>query len=304
VRPVRDNGVATKRNSTPVGGLTATKLVFDVGLNFGQDTTFYLAQGYRVLAIEADPVLAGQARNKFDQEIQAGRLEILNVGIADKEGLADFWICEEKPEFNSFHRAIASRNGYSHRSIQVPVMRFSTIIERYGTPYFLKVDIEGNDMLCLNDLSPSSLPRYLSVESECPLDEKSASEEDGLRVLQKLHSLGYRKFKLIDQFTFCSLSLPPSFHHRADALAKRALNRLPVPGLGIISRFVIMKHRLEKRFRREFVVGSSGVWGEDTPGQWIGYDEAARAYRFYRERHFQAADAKFHSFWCDWHAKL
>jgi FkbM family methyltransferase len=283
------------------------KLIFDVGLNVGQDTAFYLSQGYGVLAVEADPVLAEAARKTFGRQIQEGRLEILNIGIADRDGVADFWICDEKPEFNSFHRAIAARDSYSHRCIQIPIVRFAKLIERYGVPYFLKIDIEGNDMLCLDGLSSSSLPKYLSVESECPVDEESASVEEGLLVLQKLHSLGYRKFKLVDQYTFCSLTLPESLHHRADFLGRRMLKRLSLMHLrdfGLISRSLLVRRRQERQFRREFPMGSSGVWGEDTPGTWIGYGEAAQAYKYYREKHFLAADAKFHSFWCDWHAKL
>ena len=295
--------------STPVrADISAVpNLIFDVGLNVGQDTEFYLSQGYRVLAVEADPVLAEAARKKFDRQIQEVSLEILNVGIADRDGFADFWICEEKPEFNSFHRTIAARDSYSHRCIQIPVLRFEKIIEQYGIPYFLKIDIEGNDMLCLDGLSSSTAPKYLSIESECPLDEESASVEDGLRVLRRLDGLGYRKFKLIDQHTFCSLSLPAFPHYRADTLGRKILNQLStmhLRDLGLVSRTFVVRRKLERRFRREFPMGSSGVWGEDTPGAWISYPEAEQAYRYYREKHFLTPNAKFHSFWCDWHAKL
>jgi FkbM family methyltransferase len=283
-----------------------SNLIFDVGLNIGQDTGFYLSQGYRVLAIEADPTLAEAAQNKFDREIQEGRLEILNVGIAEKDGLADFWICDGKPQFNSFHRQIAARDSYAHHCIHVPVMRFERVIERYGAPYFLKVDIEGNDMLCLDGLTPSTLPAYLSIESECPLDGNTASVEDGLRTLRKLESLGYRQFKLIDQYTFCALQLPAAFHYRLDSLGTTVFERSPFKhtrGRGLISRFMIMRSRLEKKFRWDFVSGSSGVWGEDTPGNWMTIKEAERVYRHYREKHFRTSNNQFHSFWCDWHAK-
>jgi FkbM family methyltransferase len=292
---------------SPVRTADVENLIFDVGLNIGQDTAFYLAQGYRVIAVEADPVLAEAAHKRFERQIEEGRLEIVNVGVAERDGFADFWICEEKPEFNSFHRAIAARDSYAHKCIQIPVMRFSKIVERYGVPYFLKIDIEGNDMLCLDGLSSSSLPKYLSLESECPMDEQSASVEDGLRVLQKLNNLGYRKFKLIDQHTFCSLTLPASLHQQADALGRKMLKGLSTRHLrdfGLISRSLLLRRRLEMRFRREFPMGSSGVWGEDTPGTWISYAEAERAYKYYRERHFQDSEATFHSFWCDWHARL
>ena len=279
-------------------------LIFDVGLNIGQDTGFFLSQGYQVLAIEADPTLAEAARKKFHREIREGRLEVLNVGIAEKDGFAEFWICEEKPEFNSFHRQIAARDSFSHHSIQIPVLRFSSVIGRYGIPHYLKIDIEGNDMFCLDGLSPSALPKYVSVESECPLEGGNA--EDGLSTLRKLESLGYNRFKLIDQFTFCSLSLPPSPYYWVDTVARRIFNQSPlkkVRGLGLISRHLIMRSRLQRRFRWSFPMGSSGVWGEDTPGHWISYGEAEQAYRHYREAHFRASNRKFHSFWCDWHAK-
>jgi FkbM family methyltransferase len=294
--------------TVPVGpGNTQPQLIFDVGLNIGQDTGFYLSQGYRVLAVEADPTLAQAARQKFAGYIRSGHLEVLNVGVAEVEGAAEFWICEAKPEFNSFHREIAARDSYPHHSIQVPTMRFSSIIERYGTPHFLKIDIEGNDMLCLDGLSSHSLPDYLSIESECPLDGETASLEDGLRVLRKLALLGYRQFKLIDQFTFCALSEPPEPHYRLDAIAQKTFGRPPIDrlrGLGLIGRHLLMRRKLERRFHHTFPMGSSGVWGEATPGKWIGLSEAEESYRSYRSKHFEYGKAKFHSFWCDWHAKL
>src|SRR5690606_3528213 len=97
-------------------------LIFDVGLNTGQDTPFYLAQGYRVVAIEADPALAAAACRRFEREIGDGRLEVVNVGISDRDGFADFWICDSKPEFNSFCRTIAARDALPHHAIRVPVV--------------------------------------------------------------------------------------------------------------------------------------------------------------------------------------
>jgi FkbM family methyltransferase len=170
-------------------------LIFDVGLNVGQDTAFYLSRGYRVVAIEADPILAEAARKRFCHDIEAGNLEIVNAGIAAHEGITEFWICDGKSEFNSFHKDIAARDGYPHHRIEVPTVRFASVLERFGTPYFLKIDIEGNDVLCLGDLSPSSLPRFISVESECTTGDGATSVEDGLLVLRTLRDLGYRRFQ-------------------------------------------------------------------------------------------------------------
>jgi hypothetical protein len=67
---------------------------------------------------------------------------------------------------------------------------------------------------------------------------------------------------------------------------------------------MMVKPRLERKFRREFPLGSSGVAAEDTPGRWLGYPPAAHAYRHYRAQHFKDPSARPYSFWCDWHAAL
>jgi len=282
------------------------RLVFDVGFNIGQDTAFYLSQGHRVVAVEADPVLAAAGHERFQREIASGQLEIVNVGIAECEGFADFWICEGKPEFNSFFKEIAARDGRSHHKISVPTTRFANILERFGTPYFLKVDIEGHDMLCLEALDSRYLPQYLSVESECARDGSTPSVEDGLRMLWCLRDLGYAKFKLIDQLTFASLSVPRSINHILHGFCDHYLLESylrHMVGSYRLSQLLMPKLRLERAFKREFPLGCSGVWGEDTPGRWLSWQQAERAYRYYRDLHFQNSDALHYSFWCDWHAR-
>src|SRR5207249_696739 len=118
--------------------------------------------------------------------------------------------------------------------------------------------------------------------------------------------LGYRKFKLIDQLTFTSLAMP-SLNDVLDSFARKFLRERPlsaVPGTYRLSQYLMAKPRLERRFGREFPLGSSGAIGNDTPGRWIRYGEAARAYRHYRARHFRSGAARHWSFWCDWHATV
>ena len=276
-------------------------LIFDVGMHIGQDTEFYLRQGFRVLAIEASPILAEAGRQKFASEIRSGQLDILNVGIFESDGIADFWICESVPEWNSFDRAIASREGFPHHAIQVPTMRFGSILEKYGVPHYLKVDIEGCDHLCTKDLPSFPLPPYLSIESECIGDSDSKSAEEGLEALRQLRDLGYHNFKLIHQETLVSLSIPRNVGHRLDDWGHR-LHK--IRGIGRFSRHLLQRERLSQELNWQFPVASSGPWGEDTPGKWLTYDQAERAYNHYRDLHFSCPDVRAYTFWCDWHAKV
>jgi FkbM family methyltransferase len=283
------------------------RLIFDIGFNVGQDTAFYLSQGHRVVAVEADPTLVEAGQQRFKREIEAGRLEIVNAGIAATEGHAEFWICEGNSEFNSFYREIAARQGHRHHPIRVPTTRFSRLLERYGTPHFLKIDIEGSDQHCLADLDASNLPSYVSIECECPKNDQRQDVEDALATLRQLHRLSYRRFKLINQFKFNSVSLPPEPNQVLQSIAEKCLlvpSLRDVPGVYRLSQLLMAKPRLERKFKREFPVGCSGAWGEDTAGRWLTVEDAERVYRHYRDVHFRDAELPNYSFWYDWHAAI
>jgi FkbM family methyltransferase len=161
-------------------------LVFDVGMNVGMDTAYYLSKGCRVIAVEANPVLCEEARHRFAHALRSGQLVIENVGVADDAGTATFYVNERNSEFSAFDLPVASRGGAYH-AIQVPTVRFRDLLAKHGVPHYLKIDIEGYDGRCLEALEPGRLPKYVSIEAH------------ELHYLLKLWCLGYRKFKVIDQ---------------------------------------------------------------------------------------------------------
>ena len=92
-----------------------TDLVYDVGMNNGDDTAHYLHKGYRVVAIEADPTLIDAARERFADAIRSGRLQLVNAGVGPRDEVADFWICDEKREWNSPYQVGRQLSGLLHR---------------------------------------------------------------------------------------------------------------------------------------------------------------------------------------------
>jgi FkbM family methyltransferase len=113
-------------------------LVYDVGMNNGDDSAYYLSLGFRTVAIEANPELVKYAKARFAHEIASERLIILNIGIADREGELPFWICETNSRWSSFDRAYASGGNSPNHQIQVPCTRFEMIVAQYGVPYFAR----------------------------------------------------------------------------------------------------------------------------------------------------------------------
>lgn len=240
------------------------QLVYDVGMHNGADTAYYLHKGYRVVGIEANPLLAEQARERFAAELTAGRLSLLNVGVAERNEEAEFWICDDVSIWSSFDRSIASRNGSRHHAIRIECRRFAEILEEFGTPYYCKIDIEGNDHLCLEGFKGRDTPTFISIEM---------SHAMGDRDIDTLGQLGYRRFKIIDQRSF---SVP-------SRLVEGIRHLLPGRERW---RFERLNQRLRGRPRDgtwPFPSGSSGPFGGDTPGRWIDRSRALSTWRYLRD---------------------
>ena len=271
----------------------------------GADTAFYLHQGHAVVAIEADPTLAGAAAIRFSHAIRSGQLQVLNVGIAERKGTAAFWISDDNTVWNSFDVRIASRNGSRHHSIAIETWRFADVLSAFGVPEYLKIDIEGADALCIRDLHPDALPRFSSVESECVGDGERLADEEATRMLSLLRDAGYRRFKLVSQDDFRTACHPDRWSGLRRLVDSAAYGKLSRFGL---KRFA-EKGSTQGRLRRlnggyRFPVGSTGPWGDGLLGQWLNYEQARETYLALRAKFFSNAEAIAYAFWYDWHATL
>lgn len=87
-------------------------LIIDVGMHIGNDTAFYLAKGFRVVAVEANPKLVDQARVRLSHEIATGRLTICNSAIVNYDGEIEFYVSDEHPDTGTISKMEAD---YSRR---------------------------------------------------------------------------------------------------------------------------------------------------------------------------------------------
>jgi len=292
--------VPTIQNSGKEDLPIRSDLIYDMGMYEGEDTEFYLASGYRVLAIEADPDLVAKARARFLKDLSSGRLSILNLGISDEPSIKKFWICEPNRNWNSFYRDFAARNGCAHHSIDVPTERFGTILREHGIPLYLKIDIEGSDGLCLSALLSAPLPKFISVE-DGGLDGNSGVP----RVLANLHSLGYRYFNFVSQGNFRPLFRLKHYKPKATERIVNSLayGRLRIPVLSKLIEPMTYESALARRNGgRHFMFGSSGPWGQGIPGGWVTFEEACKLAARIRAEYFSQPGVDPLSFWCDWHA--
>jgi FkbM family methyltransferase len=218
-------------------------LVYDVGLHKGEDSSFYLAKGYRVVAFEANPELVDLCRTRFSAEITSGQLTLVEGAIsATTEPMVRFYT-HPNTVWGTTDEKFVARNrilGLPEPK-DVPVVNFANMLRSTGIPSFLKVDIEGADKLCIEALLGFD-ERPASVSIESSKDWAGLEAEFSL-----LDRLGYDLFAVVQQ-----AGVPGS------ELVTLTLSGSPL------------------RFR--FEDNASGAFGSEI-GPWLGRAEAIERYK-------------------------
>lgn len=222
--------------------------VFDIGFYNGADSAYYIELGFKVVAVEANPVLIERAQKKFQRELEGGSLTLLSGAISDSDEQISLIVSGDDMGSSSVIPAhvqqIQPIGSYTVQSI-----RFSTLLSTYGTPYFLKVDIEGSDRHCILALTANAAPQFLSFEIGADFEELFAYVRD----------LGYDRFKIIDQGNFRSLA-------RSRLMSDRIRNR----AMCILG---FADPRMVRRKGRFFRSGSSGPVPWVSDGEWATPEE-------------------------------
>jgi FkbM family methyltransferase len=218
-------------------------LIFDVGAHRGEDSEFYLKLGYRVVGIEANPELAAELKDRHRLEIERGAYAVVDKAISETPGTISFFVNKKLSVWGTADPDWARRNkgmGADSEEIKVPSIRFSEVLEQHGCPHYLKIDVEGADMLCVRALLGTTCrPTYISVESN------KTSWRELMREFDTFEQLGYHRFKVVDQ----RLHRNGQYKSRGGAMVQHT-----------------------------FVGGTTGPFGEDLDGPWLTKQQAIRAY--------------------------
>jgi FkbM family methyltransferase len=173
-------------------------LIFDIGCHHGDDTDFYLRKGFRVVAVDADKSLCDQVSSRFPAAIAAGRLTVVYGLISESErDSAAFYIFETFRDWNTadaYFKTRGEREGHVATEVVVPIVSTEKLFEAFGIPYYMKVDIEGRDIVPLRALERvPERPAFVSIE---------VAHHDpslGFSQLLQLTRCGYTKFQFFNQ---------------------------------------------------------------------------------------------------------
>jgi FkbM family methyltransferase len=165
------------------------RVIYDFGSNNGDDIPYYLKKSDTVVAVEANPALCEKIANRFDAEIKSGRLFIENCILNTDRNTAklDFYIHKFDHVLSQFPKPDEC-NIANFQKILLPSLTPFEIINKYGPPHYIKIDVERYDHEILRHLFNNSIfPPFISAESH------------SLDVFCLLVACGkYKAFKLVE----------------------------------------------------------------------------------------------------------
>lgn len=223
-------------------------LIYDIGMHRGEDTEFYLRKGFRVVAVEADPALASAARERFGAFLGDERLVIVEGAIVEAGSGASvtFYKNDAHSPWGTVRPQWVERNlglGAGSTPIEVRAVSIVEVLRRYGIPRYMKIDIEGCDLICVEALRAfAGRPDYLSLESD------KTSLAAIRREIELLVELGYDAFQAVEQ----------------SAIAQQVPPRNAREGSYVDHRFAL---------------GSSGLFGLELEGPWMSAEDVVARYR-------------------------
>lgn len=278
------------------------RLIYDIGAHHGDDTAWYLQQGYRVIAVDANPLLTKELEQKFSHTISEGRLTILNKAITEKDNETISFFISRDDWRSSINKSIAEREADIVQTTETATISLSSLFEQYGTPYYCKIDIEGNDAVAINSLSgKTSRPLYISCEISCySIAEIQQNTNLLFETLNALQAAGYTSFQLIDQDSLLPLT-DVKHHSRLHTLYARVRTKWErITGLytsRYSNRYLVARNR---KVSPDYV---TAPFGEALNGTWTNYDTTRHYIQLHFNDYYTHTQNKQLIFWVDIHAR-
>lgn len=162
---------------------------FDVGASDGTVSNILMDLGVRVLAVEPQSHRIASLKNRNEL------MGIEQVCVSNEDGEITFHQCSNMPNISTCFSDW--KDGYfkgksKWTKIKLPSLTLDSLIQKYGKPDFIKIDIEGHEDKALAGLSDPI--KFISMEYTGGYGGQFNKS------LEELDRLGYEKFLAFESY--------------------------------------------------------------------------------------------------------
>jgi FkbM family methyltransferase len=223
------------------------KLIFDLGCHKGEDSEFYLKKGFKVVAVDPNPYCCKEVRNRLGMYIQTGQLILEEYAISNSQTpIIDFIVHRNHTDWGTTNPKWNNKYPDETEKIKVITCTLTSLMHKYGMPYYIKSDLEGCDGMVIRQLKGKKLPKYYSAEL-LTFNNYTDPNANCLDVIHALLEVGYTKFQIVDQ-------------------GKNHLTKCPNPPLE------------ENYVDYKFDGFTSGLFGKELSDKWVTIDKILPVY--------------------------
>ncbi|MCF7928417.1 MAG: FkbM family methyltransferase [Spirochaetales bacterium] len=141
------------------------RLLFDIGSHVGNRIRVFRDLGAQVVALEPQPYCRRILESRYGKD-PGVKLHFEAVG--ERKGSADLYVCDQSPTLTTLSaewiERVSNTEAFAGITWQkaderIQITTLAQLIREYGTPDFVKIDVEGAEMQVLRGLD-RPLPRF------------------------------------------------------------------------------------------------------------------------------------------------
>ncbi len=163
-------------------------LLFDIGANHGQYTDVNRKNYNTCVLVEANSLLTDSLQKKYEKDKQ---IHIVNAIVSNK--YSEVFYISNADQISTADREWITKsrfsNNYKWTPIEgIPTLSLDSLIQQYGIPDHMKIDVEGYEYNVLQSLTQK-------VPSLC-FEWAEEKKNEILLTLEYLEKLGFTKFHI------------------------------------------------------------------------------------------------------------